>query len=158
MWTKRQLGGMALLSCVPAIVLSILTGMMKISHGDTWGRHNRSFLILFIIVFVLFFVPVTVKFKAEREASIKQLLRRETTRLLLGAALGYIACIVAYVGLIVFAWPSGASQPLGGLSGSLGTAAALLLNTYGWLFGALSFAMFDLALGVRRSTRRTSQG
>jgi hypothetical protein len=153
MLSRRALASaVPLLACVPSIVLAIVTGMMKISHGDVWGRHNRSFLLLFIVVFALIFVPVTMRSKAEHGASIKRLLRRETIHLALGAALGYLASLLAYAGVIILARISGASQAPGDRSDALNTAAVLLLNNYGWLFGSISFVIFDLLRALLQTT------
>jgi hypothetical protein len=133
-----------------------MTGMMKITHGEIWGRHNRSFLVLFITVFVLLFVPLAMRLKAARGISVRARLQMAILHLTLGAALGYLASILAFAGVTLLGRLSGFSQPVEGHFDVLNVAAVLFLNNYGWLFGVISFAVFDVVtsiFGIRANPR-----
>jgi hypothetical protein len=139
---KNLLGLAVVLACLPGTFLLVPTGMMKIAHGNVLGARNKSFLLLFIPIFLLVFIPAALKSKLQRETSLKRRMRAEALHLVLGAALGYVASLLAFV-IVVFVF-RGSSNALADRTDPLYLASALLFNNRGWLFGAISFAAFDL--------------
>jgi hypothetical protein len=144
---KTLLLTLATLSCVPPLLLSATMGLLKISHGDRWGKNNFSFLLLFCVIFELGFVPLAVRSRRHEGQPAKRLLDTCLRHIALGALVGYCSSVLAYYALVILGGVFG-RWPVGDASNVMYVAEALVLNTYGWLCGIVAFLIFDFTAEI----------
>jgi len=138
-------------SCLPAAALAIALGMLRVAHGDRFGKHKTEFLACFGVVFLLLFVPVAIRSTLPVARYGRTITRELTLHVPIGAITGYVASLIAYAAMTLF---DGAQlNELFRLPEIEYVALALLTNNYGWLVGAICFATFDIIIEVCDKTR-----
>lgn len=140
-----------LFSLLPAIVLVIVptTGKyFRIVHGPVEGPNNRTFLLVFFVVFWVLFYSVAVlrSKKPKAQSTLRDLIRSTILDGLLGAIVGYVASLSAYVTLVL---PSNRlGSALADRSDVIDLFLALLMGNYCWLLGGMCFIMYRIIRDV----------
>lgn len=141
--SSRRIVILALGTVVVCAVISQTVGFLKITHGSYGGGHNRTFFFLFLGTFTCLYIPVSLvcRFRSRLGSALSVALH-----LLIGAAVGYVASLLAYFLLVLVEHHSETQSFDLATAGYF--AVAFVLQVKGWVFGLLCFLILDVATGL----------